>query len=123
MVLGISNITYSLIASKTGFCPSKPDFVSVKVLAREKPFIIPNVFTPNNDGINDVWVIRELAGYPAATVDVFTRYGRQVFTAIGYKKPWDGTLNGTALPTGVYYYVIVPKPKAKPLSGWVTILR
>ena len=72
---------------------------------------------------NDVWVIRDLAGYPEAKVEVFNRYGRQLFYSSGYRKPWDGTVSGAPLPVGVYYYVITTKPKATPIAGWVTILK
>lgn len=88
------------------------------------PLDIPNSFTPNGDGINDLWRISALGNYPKNTVDIFDRYGRILFHSTGYSKPWDGTQNGNTLPAGVYYYVIDPKNSAfKPQSGWVAIIR
>jgi len=62
---------------------------------------IPNTFTPNNDGINDYWKIKGIENYPAAMVQIFTRYGQRVFESKGYAQPFDGKLNGTLLPPGL----------------------
>jgi gliding motility-associated-like protein len=123
LVFGVTNITYTLTVTVAGQCKSKPDQVNVRVLPRLKPIYIPNVFSPNGDGVNDVWVIRELAKYPEAKVDVYTRYGRNVFSSSGYRIPWNGLWNSEPLPTGTYYYVITTKPKTNPISGWVAIVR
>lgn len=92
-----------------------------------KPIRIPNVFSPNGDGIHDSWIIAELSKYPAADVSVFDRYGKLVFQAKdGYVKPWDGNYNGKPLPVATYYYIIEPKFEEyvqKRFSGSVTILR
>jgi gliding motility-associated-like protein len=85
--------------------------------------VVPNTFTPNGDGINDVWTIKALIGYPKCTVDVYTRYGSMVYQSKGYPKPWDGMFNGTLLPVGTYYYIINPQNGTQALSGSVTILR
>jgi gliding motility-associated-like protein len=122
VVIGLSNITYQYIATNTGGCSATGSIV-VRVLPRLKPIYIPNVFSPNGDGINDKWVIDQLAPYANATVNVYTRYGRSVFNSVGYKIPWNGTINGEPLPAGVYYYIIQLKQETKPISGWVTILR
>jgi len=85
--------------------------------------VIPNVFTPNGDGINDVWTIKSLNDFPGCTVSVYNRYGNLVYHSNGYPKPWDGTYNGAQLPVGTYYYIIDTKDNMKPLAGPVTILR
>ena len=85
---------------------------------------IPNAFTPNGDGINDLWNIPQLADYPNCLVSVYSRYGNLVFQARGYGKPWDGTSNGTLVPAGTYYYRIdAGLAGIKPLSGYVAVLR
>ena len=66
---------------------------------------IPNFFTPNDDGDNDTWVPENLEGFPKAQVEVFDRYGR-IITQFGHKGEWDGTYNGSLLPTGDYWYTI-----------------
>ena len=84
---------------------------------------VPSAFTPNGDSINDVWNIKFLDDFPDATVDVYNRYGALVFHSKGYSKPWDGTCNGSPLPTGTYYYIINPRSGLAQRSGPVTIIR
>ena len=77
----------------------KSDDVFIKVL---KAPAIPNIFSPNGDGIHDTWVIQYLESYPGATVDIFNRYGQLIYHSEGYANPWDGTINGKPVPVGTY---------------------
>ena len=81
---------------------------------------IPNTFTPNGDGVNDTWVVEGLDA--TATVQVFTRWGKQIYQSVGYPVPWNGEYDGKKLPQGVYYYVITAKNNTQKLSGWVSII-
>jgi gliding motility-associated-like protein len=110
---------YTLTAIGDFGCRATDQF-TLKIL---KLVTVPNVFSPNGDGIHDIWKIPNLSDYPGSTVEVFNRYGQQVFYSLGYNTPWNGTLNGKPLPDGTYYYVIQLKNGFKPLSGSVTILR
>jgi gliding motility-associated-like protein len=96
------------------------DQVMVRLLKQIK---VPNAFSPNNDGINDKWEILYLESYPGCEVEVFNRYGQQVYRSVGYTLPWDGTYKGTPLPVGTYYWIINPKNGRKALNGSVTIIR
>jgi gliding motility-associated-like protein len=96
------------------------DTMFVKVL--KKPDI-PNIFSPNGDGVNDTWVIRYLESYPGCTVEVVNRYGQLVFRSVGYSKPWDGKINGKDAPVGTYYYVVTPRNGRAPLTGYVDLIR
>lgn len=116
---GLRDMVYTLRVTDVRGCFSEDQLV-VKVL---NGFEIPNTFTPNGDGINDVWNIPGLAKYPDVTVDIFTRYGQKVFHCNGYGTPWDGTNNGQRLPVGVYYYIINTKFNDQKLSGYITLLR
>jgi len=113
-------ITYTLIVKTKDGCVAM-DEATVKLVAPN--LIIPNTFTPNGDGINDTWNIKDLDYYANCTVQVFTRYGQSVFSSIGYGIPWDGTYKGVKLPTGTYYYVIDLKNDTKYLSGFIALLR
>jgi gliding motility-associated-like protein len=118
-VTGINDITYTLTVTGTGGCIYNDD-ISVKVL---KFPIIPNTFTPNNDGINDTWIIDHISDYKNVRVQVFNRYGQPVYENVGYSKPWDGTMKGKALPFGTYYYIIEPGNGRQPATGFVTLIK
>jgi gliding motility-associated-like protein len=102
---------------------SSSDIVNVKIL---KPVYIPNAFTPNGDGINDQWVIGNLAGYKNPQVTIFNRYGQVVYSSNSYQNDWDGLMNGARLPTGAYVYVLQIRGENYNLplfKGNITILR
>lgn len=114
-----NDIDYTLTVTTANGC-SQSDQVLVKLL---KAPVIPNVFSPNNDGINDRWEVKHLESYPDATVEIFNRYGQKVFESRGYTKPWDGTFKGSQLPAGTYYYIINPKNGRQQMAGYVDIIR
>ncbi|MEJ7779082.1 MAG: PKD domain-containing protein [Daejeonella sp.] len=110
---------YTLTISSEEGCVLSDDIV-VRVV--DKP-VIRNTFTPNGDGVNDVWEIDYLESYPEVRVDIFNRFGVKVHNSIGYLTPWNGMFNGSELPVGTYYYVIDPKSGLPVYTGWVTVLR
>jgi len=65
----------------------------------------PNVFTPNNDGINDHFnvTINGIASFES--VKIYNRYGQLIFSTTSPTEYWDGTYNGRILPVGTYYWV------------------
>ena len=95
---------------------------SVKVVVNEPSIHPPNIFSPNQDGVNDLWEIPILSFYPQCTVDIFDRTGQNVFHSMGYTIPWDGKKNGKLLPIGTYYYVIKANNKHAAVSGSITII-
>lgn len=115
----LKDITYTLRVTGRGGCVSTDD-IFVKVLFAPK---IPNTFSPNNDGINDLWDIQYLDTYPNCRVQVFTRTGQQVFESRGYKTPWNGTYKNKPLPVDTYYYIIEPESGRDPVTGYVTIVK
>jgi len=84
---------------------------------------IPTVFTPNNDGKNDTWVITGMEAYSNANVQVFNKWGKRLFEQNGLYEPWDGTYKGSALPAETYYYIIDLNNGDEPYTGTITILR
>lgn len=95
-------------------------FVNLHVL---REIIPPNAFSPNNDGVNDIWKLNYLESYPNSTVEIFNRYGEKVFFSQGYSIPFDGNYKGKPLPVGTYYYLINPKNGRKTITGPVTLIR
>jgi gliding motility-associated-like protein len=81
-------------------------------------------FTPNGDGVNDSWIIDNIELFPSMVVHVFNRWGVEVFESQGYNAniAWDGTYEGSFLPSGTYYFTIelndarFPDPITGPLT-------
>lgn len=116
-----NDITYTLHVESTAGCGQSTSSVFVRVY---KKLSIPNTFSPNNDGVNDYWNIKNLNTYPNADVSIYTRYGQRIYQSIGYSKAWNGTYNSSLLPVGTYYYIIDVKDDDLPkLSGWVFLVR
>lgn len=67
---------------------------------------IPSAYTPNGDGINDEWQIRNIEKYPNCIVDIHNREGERIFHSVGYQEMWEGLLNGRKLPSDIYHYKI-----------------
>lgn len=98
--------------------------------------IIPNVFTPNNDSINDVWRFSLGKGNRLKTLSIYNRWGNNLTTAlskgegVGQKHNmviWDGrTTSGIACESGVYFYVIEftdSKGDVHRKNGYITLIK
>ncbi|RZJ31434.1 MAG: T9SS type B sorting domain-containing protein [Flavobacterium sp.] len=66
----------------------------------------PRFFTPNADGFNDVWEIKNLNSQPNASVNIFDRYGKLVYSFKGNGAGWNGRLNNIDLPSDDYWFTI-----------------
>ncbi|MCB0400725.1 MAG: HYR domain-containing protein, partial [Flavobacteriales bacterium] len=85
---------------------------------------VPNVFTPNGDGKNDLWNIKGIEEFPDAIVQVFNRWGDIVYeSSAGYTDPWDGTYNGAEVPVSTYFYIIKLDSSTEGLTGTINIVR
>lgn len=83
---------------------------------------IPNVFTPNGDGLNDTFTIPGLEFFEANELTIFNRWGATVFDKKGYKNEWDGG----QLNEGTYFYLLKIKSAANKwevYKGFVTVIR
>ena len=102
--------TYTLIA--TNYCGTRTENVEILYEKCEFTLFIPNSFTPNNDGINDVWfpVFDQLDEIKIA---VFDRWGKMVFEGTKLDFIWTGNISGGEYyaPNGVYAYKILYKSK------------
>ncbi len=119
----LQTTTYYLLATNANGC-TLIDSVTITVVPRIR---IPSGFTPNGDGINDVWIIDLIELFPNCEVMIFNRWGERLFYSHGYppSERFDGTYKGKPLPTGTYYYVINLHDEAykEPLTGPLTIMR
>lgn len=88
-----------------------PDLCSLK---------IPNVFTPNDDSVNENFEIIGLENYEDVIFKVYNRWGNEVFSDTNYKNNW----NGSDLASGTYYYILeLPFGIKQKFEGAITILR
>ncbi len=84
---------------------------------------IPNVFTPNGDGVNDCFFIKGIEKFPNNHLLIFNRWGSEILQFSGYKNEWDGR-DGSSTPVaeGVYYYIL-KLSNGKEFHGSVTVIR
>jgi gliding motility-associated-like protein len=84
---------------------------------------LPNVFTPNGDGVNDIFDIQVGQRLEQCThVEIFNRWGQLIFKSYGVSHMWDGkTFEGEDCPDGVYFYVV--DINGESYKGNVTLLR
>lgn len=96
----------TLVASN-GLCVSTAT-VLVTVFDEEPGIVIPNVFTPNGDSINDIF---KVTGFNIIDFEcaIFDRWGLQLFNWNDINKGWDGKTNGKSVPDGTYFYIINAK--------------
>lgn len=103
-LIGDNGITYILTAHDALGCMATDNIV-IHVFARSDVYM-PNAFSPNVDGLNDLARpvligIKELKYFT-----IFNRYGQQVFTTTTQKAGWNGTLNGELQPMGNYVWIL-----------------
>lgn len=90
---------------------------------------IPNVFSPNNDGVNDYFYPRQLLskGVTAFAMTIYNRWGEIIFkTNVADGRGWDGKFNGKNQPMGVYIYqmkVLLKNGRMEDYTGNVTLVR
>ena len=108
-------IVYHRVVSQYG-C-SDTAYGSIEIVKIE----IPNVFTPDGDGINDCFEIKGVKDFfTGIRLQVFNRWGKKIYDNDNYHNEWNG--NGCA--DGVYYFIInFPRNVIKPVNSSVTILR
>ena len=88
---------------------------------------IPEGFSPNGDGVNDLLVLEGLKGGTVVKVQFFNRYGSLVYQSDNYENDWDGKSTEGAftgdLPAGTYYYIITVNGVSKENVGFITLWR
>lgn len=110
---GLENGSYTVAA--TDQCP---ETVRVQVHVNAGcDIMVPNVISPNGDGVNDVWVIHGLAR-SGSSVKVYNRWGNLVHQAANYANNW----KGTGLPDGTYFYEVIDGRTRERHTGHLTIL-
>jgi gliding motility-associated-like protein len=84
-----------------------------------------NIFSPNNgDQINNFLWLNCLENYPKNSLQIFDRYGNNIYEAAPYDNTWDGTYKNGELPKGTYFYILDLMGDGSEISkGWIQIIR
>jgi gliding motility-associated-like protein len=119
----LQNTTYTVTVQSASGC-SSVQTITINVFDDFTPVKIASLMSPNGDGVNDTWIINNIDAYPNNEVKVFDGNGRIVFQKKGYTNGsgWDGTLNGSVLAEGYYFYIIDYGEGKGKLKGSITIL-
>ena len=102
--------TYTIKVTDANGCINTDD-ITIIVVCNDKNVFIPNTFSPNNDGVNDVFYPRGTGLFSIQSMRVFNRWGEMVFQKINLfpndpSAGWDGRYNGKVLNSDVYTYII-----------------
>jgi len=90
------------------------------------PEFVPNAFSPNGDGLNDVFRLGGITFHKLSVFKVFNRYGHEVYNGTDPMQGWDGNSHGKPCDVGTYYYLIglvYPDGRVKTLKGDVSLIR
>jgi gliding motility-associated-like protein len=103
-MFNLSSTDPALVTSTTDTTRKPTLFIIPKV-----EVIIPGGFSPNNDGIDDTWVIKRPYG-TNISVKIFNRWGNEVYNNANYQNDWRGkgisNFIGEDVPEGTYYYIV-----------------
>ncbi|WP_170137926.1 cadherin domain-containing protein [Chitinophaga dinghuensis] len=111
--------TYLVTVTNSNGCTVTTDF-KLEV-SGEVQVEATNLITPNGDGINDRWMVKNISRYPNNEVRIFDRAGRMVYNRRGYANEWDGKLNGHQLAEGTYYYIL-ELGNGQVVKGFITLI-
>jgi gliding motility-associated-like protein len=120
--IALSQMTvYTLDVVSTNGCKASKDFV-VKIFGK---FNMPNAFTPNGDGKNDVFRIPPNTFFKLKDFSVFNRWGEKIFSTNNPGKGWDGTYKGLPCNVGAYVFMISGSNEKEEvfLKGTVMLIR
>lgn len=116
LVNPILSTDYVLTAVSALGCGTVTDTVHVFVY---KDVFVPNAFTPNGDGVNEVWRVPALNAFKRYDIRVYNRYGQMVYSAKDVNSGWDGRGH----PAGVYVYMISIDGGRRMLRGTLNLIR
>lgn len=135
-VFDLDEVQINTITAQFGYrvfntiCPEAVDEATATlVFDPEDDRGLPLIFTPNGDGVNDLFIIPELLAnpdlFPNNELLVFNRWGQVVFQQLEYDNSWDGRhfQTGKLLPDGTYFYMLFAIESGKLLYQEVSLIR
>lgn len=107
---GMSVGYYDVMVTDSHLCQDSVEGIIVSVAVDSGGVFIPEGFSPNGDGLNDLFVILGIEEFPENELVIMNRQGVQLLHRVNYQNDWDGTpeqggVVGGQLPEGTYYYV------------------
>ena len=116
--------TYTVTGTDLDGCTGSAEItIFVQDTGDVLPITAPKMFSPNDDTIDDFWVIKNMLNFPDCKVVIFSRNGNTVFEAKPYNNDWNGVSDsGEVLSEGAYFYVITCDD-GKSSTGSVSIIR
>ncbi|MBQ6276784.1 MAG: gliding motility-associated C-terminal domain-containing protein [Bacteroidales bacterium] len=120
-ITGLRSGTYHLIVTDASGCSYSLKNIRIPENLNEC-IHVPNVFTPNDDGINDTWEITHIDMYPDAKIFVYNRWGQKMYEGNGTSEYWNGEYRGKKVPAGTYFYVVELGEGHNTYSGPLSIL-
>ena len=126
----VRTTTYKVNVTDSNGCASSQE-VTVTVACNENNYFVPNLFTPNGDGNNDVFYPRGTSIYLIQSLRIFNRWGEMIFEKRNFSanspaSGWDGTVKGKPAPSDAYVYImefICGNGIIIPYKGNVTLIR
>ena len=101
--------------------------VIVYVLSRDVDLKIPDAFSPNGDGVNDIFRIVNPDFFDKIVMKIYNRWGELIHTSKGFNHGWDGTYRNNKQAIDVYMYVISAQSKNSgeqvSLSGNISLIK
>lgn len=115
--------TYIICQTVTNNYTCQDEFcTSVTIVEENLPLIVPNIFTPNGDSHNELFIIQNVV--ENTQIAIFDRWGNKVYKSNSYQNDWDGKhMNGQELSDGTYYYVIEYGKQDESLKGFFNLIR
>ena len=104
--VGTDMMAYRICSTE---CPDECSIATVVLkVGNEDDCFVPSLFTPNQDGVNDILIVPclETDRYPDNKIIIFNEWGAAVYTASPYQNDWDGSISGSPLPVGTYFYIM-----------------
>jgi gliding motility-associated-like protein len=114
---------YRVIVTDANLCVESLD-IEVTFTQGSGCIEIPMVITPNGDGKNDTWIIRNIDQYPEAELLIFNRWGRKIYQTKNISaNPWDGKYRGKFVGTDSYHYILYINDGSEPRKGTISVIR
>ena len=120
------NGNYHVEVTMNGGCKIKSNTIIIDSLIDPDALLMPNVFTPNNDGINDIFIPVKIKGITINQISIYSRWGQLIHKESSPIILWDGKIKNVNSSDGVYYWTIEyqdSKGTTKSKAGFLQLLR